>query len=375
MKRTAVIMAGGSGERFWPLSRRELPKQLLKLNSPNMTMIEESILRIKPLIPKEDIYIITSEVLVNPIRNVLTNFPKENVIPEPYKRNTAPCLALAAGAISAKYSSLGYNNSDISIAVLTADQSIEPNNLFVETVAAALEYAEKYKKLVTIGIIPDRPETGYGYVEINKELIRSATTYISEVVSFREKPSYEAAMEHVESGNFLWNSGMFFWRLDTFIEEMNLHLPEVANSIQPYIEQLYGKINMPYDSIAELIGKEFYSSPNISIDYGLMERSYNVVVAKALFKWDDVGSWDALRRSKTADESGNIISGDVSLVNTSNSIIINSTEGKTIVSAIGLDNIAIITSGDAILVCPIDKVQDVKKSVEDIRSRFGEKWI
>ncbi len=375
MKRTAVIMAGGSGERFWPVSRRNNPKQLLKLNSPDMTMLEESIARIEPLIPKEDIFIITSEILANPIRRVLKDFPAENVIPEPAKRNTAPCLALAAAVIASKYMSKGFQLDALSIAVLTSDQAIKPNHLFIQTVAAALDYAEQNKKLVTIGITPDRPETGYGYVEIFDKFDDSPEPSIAEVISFREKPNYDAANEYVNSGRFLWNSGMFFWRLDTFIDELKVHLPEVACYIKPFINKLADKLAEPHNSIAEYIGDEFSACPNISIDYGLMERSRNVAVAKALFKWDDVGSWDSLRRSRYIDEAGNVLSGDISFFDTTNSIIINETNGNSIVAVIGLDNIAVITSGDAILVCPVDRVQEVKKSVEDIKRCYGNRWI
>lgn len=374
MKRIAVIMAGGSGERFWPLSRKKNPKQLLRLVSEDKTMIEESIERIAPMIAYEDIFIITSEILAEPIRKVVRQLPAENIIPEPAKRNTAPCLALSASVALAKYKD--QSPSEISVAVLTADQSIYPETKFIETVDAALAYAEKYEKLVTIGIVPDRPETGYGYVEIEEKFSNGDTAEVVPVVSFREKPSLPSAIEYVESGRFLWNSGMFFWRLDTFVNELKEHLPEVGEKIISMALNFGDELSESKDKLNSYISEIFGNCPSISIDYGLMEKSHNVAVAKALFSWDDVGAWDALRRTKQSDAHGNIISGEVSAIATNNSIIINNSNGRIITAANGLDNIAIIVTDDAVMVCPIDKVQDVKKNVEDIRSRTnGDNWL
>ena len=214
MKRTAIIMAGGSGERFWPLSRKEKPKQLLNLSSEDKMMIEESIERIAPVIKPEDIYIITSSLLQKPIRKALPQLPEENIIAEPYKRNTAPCLALGAAFIKAKYAAEGIEDKDISIAVLTADQMISPADGFVKTVTAALDYVEEHPVIATIGILPGRPETGYGYIEVKEAFEKGYENIeIKPVLSFREKPNPEAAAKYLEDGRFLWNSGMFFGAL------------------------------------------------------------------------------------------------------------------------------------------------------------------
>lgn len=373
MKRVALIMAGGSGERFWPLSRKTFPKQLLKLNSTEKTLLEESIDRVAPIIDKNDIYIITSEILAPVMREMLRDFPPENIIPEPAKRNTAPCLALGAAVVIAKYENEGIKPEDISIAVLTADQAISPEDGFVATVDAAMKFAEANHSLVTIGISPSRPETGYGYIELENAMPDSI---IYKVKSFREKPSYEAAEEYMKSGNFLWNSGMFFWRASTFANELEKHLPEVGEKINLMKDKVKASLNTPHNSLADHIGEVFSACPSISIDYGLMEKSDCVAVAKAMFEWDDVGAWDALRRTRKADELGNISEGHTSLIDTHNSIVINESGGKIVSSVIGMENVAVIVTCDAIMVCPIDKVQDVKKSVEDIRSRFGEdKWL
>ncbi|MCX8055149.1 MAG: mannose-1-phosphate guanylyltransferase [Ignavibacteria bacterium] len=368
MKRVALIMAGGSGERFWPLSRRKKPKQLLKLVSDNKTMLEESVERVAPLIDKRDVYIITSELLAPIMRNMLTDFPPENIIPEPYKRNTAPCLALGAAVLLAKYS----NEPDLSVAVLTADQHIFPSHSFIETVDEAMKYAEAEGKILTIGIPPTRPETGYGYIELGEKVTN--WQLIFDVLSFREKPSTEAAAHYLASGNFLWNSGMFFYKLSTFVCELKQHLPEVGNHIELMAKNLVSSINTPSNSLLNEIGDIFKEFPNISIDYGLMEKTANVAVARALFNWDDVGALDALRRTRPADSSGNISIGRASLVATDNSIIINESK-MAVVSVLGMDGVAVVVTDDAVLVCPVDKVQQVRQSVEDVKNKFGEEYI
>jgi len=375
MKRTAIIMAGGSGERFWPLSRMKKPKQLLPLESEKM-MIEESIERISPLIPPEDIFIITGSLLLKPIRDALPQLPPENVVAEPYKRNTAPCLALGASYIEARYAGK-YNKNEISIAVLTADQSIRPIDGFRNTIEAALEYVEANDAIATIGIVPDRPETGYGYIELDGSFdVNSRMAEIIPVIKFHEKPDIEKAKEYLLSGRFLWNSGMFFWRLDTFEQQMVKHIPEVGGCIKDMTKLSIGKTSISYDNVFSQVEDVFEKFPNISIDFGLMEKADNVVVAKALFQWDDIGSWDSLDRIMKKNESGNIIQGIASLHDVRNSTIVNKSSNEgIIVAGIGLENFVIVVTDDAVLVCPKDRVQEVKKCVEQIRDIDGLKWL
>ena len=285
MIRTAVIMAGGSGERFWPMSRTMKPKQLLNLAS-DKTMLEDSILRISPLIPPEDIFIITSQVLLEPIRKALPQLPPENVVAEPVKRNTAPCLALAAAFIAERYSEEGLDISDISVAVLTADQNIYPNDEFIRTVGAGLNYVEKNNCLATIGIQPDRPETGYGYIEVETQFDKKKNEpEIKPVIRFLEKPSLVRAEEFLKKGNYLWNSGMFFWRLDTFIASMINSTPEIGNKIDEIRKSYSKKTRLALPEALDRITPLFDKFPNISIDYALMEKADNVVVTKATFLW------------------------------------------------------------------------------------------
>ena len=374
--RTAVIMAGGSGERFWPLSRMTRPKQLLALAT-EKTMIAEAIDRASSLIPLENIFIITGRILLEPLRRALPQLPPENIIAEPLKRNTAPCLALAAGFISAKFGQFGIPENKISIAVLTADQIINPESEFIKTIEASLDYVEQNEVLGTIGIHPVRPETGYGYIEVEKPFDKnSEAIQIKPVIRFREKPNVVTAQQFVDDGNYLWNSGMFFWRLDVFNDQMKKCLPEVGNKIDE-ISRLYGNnTEIAFQDAFEKITPLFETMPNISIDYGLMEKADRVVVARAMFQWDDIGSWDSFDRIKKPDEAGNIIQGKTAVVDSEESIIINDSKTKDVIIAVhGLNNMVVVVTDDAVMVCPKDKVQEIKKCVEKIRKDGGEKWL
>ena len=375
MKRIALIMAGGVGERFWPLSRKNRPKQLLPLLS-EKTMIEETIQRITPLFKNEDIFIITSETLLEPIRRVLTMLPPENIVAEPSKRNTAPCLALGAAFIAERYSKT-HQVEEISIAVLTSDQSIKPNKGFIKTIGAALQQVEMNNTLCTIGIVPNRPDTGYGYIEMKEKFSGAeSSTEIQPVAAFHEKPDLETANKFVKGGKHLWNSGMFFWRLDIFIENLKLYLPEVGDKIEIMRKYYRKKTHLPLPESLNSLKLIYSAFPNVSIDYGLMEKANNVSVAKALFEWDDVGSWDSLERFKKINKNNNIIEGTVTNLNSKNSIIINnSTKIKKIVACVGLEEMIVVVTDDAVLICPKDSVQDVKKCVEQIKSEHGEYWL
>jgi mannose-1-phosphate guanylyltransferase len=369
MKKTAVIMAGGSGERFWPLSRKRKPKQLLKLLS-DKTMIEESIQRVDGIIAPEDIFIITSEVLVEPIRQCLPQLPPQNVIAEPYKRNTAPCLALAAAFIQAKYQN-EFKPEEILIAVLTADQSINPEDGFKKTIVQIFDYVAKNEVLSTIGIVPNRPETGYGYVqvEVGQDLIRPA-------VKFHEKPSLEKAHEFLADGNYFWNSGMFFWRLDVFNNSMIKFLPEVGNQILPMAELYKGNTEIAFDSSFEATRPIFEKFPDLSIDYGLMEKADNVVTAKALFDWDDIGAWDSLDRIREKDEAGNIQTGNPILIDSKNTTVLNeSTNSHIKFAGIGLEDFVVVITDDSVMISPKSRVQEVKKAVEIMKKSGEDKWL
>lgn len=355
MIRNVVIMAGGSGERFWPLSRKIKPKQLLELTSSGKVMLAEAVDRIAPMIDYKNIYIITGKHLKKPIEEALPNLPKENIVAEPAKRNTAPCLALAAGILAKKNAT-----NQQSIAVLTADQIIEPEENFRESISTALDYVEKHKVISTIGIIPDRAETGYGYIEIGDKLNNTAIG-IYDVLSFKEKPDEITAQKYLTSGNYLWNSGMFFYCLDTFIEEMKIHAPEVGEKIE-FLYESNPKMQSIFESFA-----------GISIDYALMEKTKKAVVTKANFHWDDLGAFDALDRVNIKDDNGNIIKGKSIVINCNNSIFINSS--NRLLTAYGLDESILIQTDDCVMSCKKNDAQQVKQLVDEIKKQGLENYL
>lgn len=363
-------MAGGAGERFWPLSRIKKPKQLLNLSSLDRNMLQEAIDRISGFIAYDDIFIITSKVLQNPIREALPELAPQNIIAEPAKRNTAPCLALGASYILSKYGEEMVNQ--IVVSVLTADQMIEPKENFVNSVDTLCEFCINEETIATIGIVPNRPETGFGYIEFD-ENIRNGEIF--QAVRFHEKPDIDKAKLYVEKGNFLWNSGMFFYRLDYFINQMIKHLPSVGNKINNMADNYKGKCDQIIEGANPDIQTIFEEMPDISIDYGLMEKTDRVSVIKSNFYWDDLGSWDSLFRARKVDENGNIIEGDVEHHNVKNSIIINKTEKKFISTAAGLDGMVIINTDDSLIVVPVKEVQSVKNIVTLIKSKNKNEWL
>ena len=327
-----VIMAGGAGERFWPLSRGNHPKQLLKLTGSGQSLLEEAVERSMAIVPPSNIYIATGKNLQKAIQDADLGIPPENVIAEPCKRNTAGCLIFAAA-----------------------------------TILAALEAAEKNNALVTIGIQPVRPETGYGYIEISEDNKKQDTeTPCYKVASFREKPTPENAAKYIASGNFLWNSGMFFWRLSTFQNEFGKANPVMAQTLEDLTDAL-----MEQDSTRA--GQIFNALPNISIDYALMEKAAHVMVIPGKFVWDDVGSWDALDRTIPKDLNGNVEVGDPILIDCQDCIVYNAAGQKNLaVGAVGLKDMIVVVSGDSLLILPKDRAQDVRKVVVALREKNAE---
>lgn len=365
-------MAGGTGERFWPVSRSKWPKQLLKLTHPDKSMLEEAIDRIAPLIPKENIFIVTSQQLVEAITNNCAGVPAHNIVAEPDKRNTSGCIALGNAVISARFSDTP--PSEISCAILTADHVIKDEEGFRTTVDRALTHAETTGDLVTIGIRPDRPSTGFGYIETSQST--SPNSGAVQVVSFREKPDVTTARQFVASGRYLWNSGMFFWNLEAINKGLLQHLPDVGAQIAKMCDDILSAGATDTQSTMKSIHDNFLAMPNISIDYGLMERADNVAVVPSAFDWDDVGSWDALPRTRGVSDEGNVAIGACSLIDTQDSIVVNHTDNNDMmVAVVGMQDVVVVTTKDGILVCPKDRVQEVKKAVADIRNQSGETFL
>ena len=360
----AVIMAGGSGQRFWPVSRNNHPKQLLRLTSPDQSLLQEAVSRLVGLIPPDRIYVITSRHLVEPIRQGGIGVPAENVIAEPCKRNTAGCLVYAAAFLVAKY---GVAPRDITMAVVTADQQIPDRDLFAKRIETALDAADALDGLVTIGIKPSRVETGYGYIELaeNAEpVVRHASGQpVYRSVQFLEKPSQAEAERYVESGRYLWNSGMFFWRISNFVSEFEHAKPVFAKAFF----DLVAAFSQDQADEAERV---FAELPDISIDYALLENARQVFVAPGRFQWDDVGSWDAIARTLPADARGNVTLGDPVLIDAEDCIVYNAPGAERMaVAVIGCKDLIVVTTENGILVVPKDRAQDVKKAVAALEKR------
>ncbi|MBN2449636.1 MAG: mannose-1-phosphate guanylyltransferase [Lentisphaeria bacterium] len=357
-------MAGGSGQRFWPLSRTSRPKQLLNLASPDRSLLAQAVDRATALVDPRDVTIATARHLVEPIREASLGIPPENVIGEPCKRNTAGCLVYAAASILA---TTGAAAEDILMGILTADHRIIDEAAFQGTVSAAFEAAAGHPALVTVGIQPTRPETGYGYIETGDraEPIQGAGTGfpIFRVLRFHEKPDAESAAQYCERGGFYWNSGMFFWRLSSFLGEFEHAEPQFGRACLRLADALRAGDNETADRV-------FQALPDRSIDYALMENARHVLMARGRFRWDDVGAWDALERSLPRDSHGNVQVGDPVLLDAANCVVVNAPGADAMaVGVIGVRDLIVVVSRDGVLVVPKDQAQRVRDVVEELGRR------
>jgi len=343
----AVIMAGGVGSRFWPRSREKSPKQLLKIFG-EKTMIQNTVDRLQGLIENKNIFVVTNKIQKEEICKQLADIPVENILEEPFGRNTAAAIGLASVLIQKQ-------NPDAVIIVLPADHIIREKDIFQETLQRTAAYAHKNRGLLTIGIPPTRPETGYGYIQIEENALEEN---IFRVLTFAEKPNYETALNFVECGDFLWNSGMFVWRVDEILNEITLHMPELAEALKK-IAAAVGTA-----SFEKTLLDEYGQLRSISIDYGIMEKSHKVFLTKGKFTWSDVGSWEEVHQLSDKDKNDNALVGTVYTDKTSDSYIYS--PGK-FAAVIGLDNIIVINTEDALLVCKREEAQEVKKVVDFIK--------
>lgn len=348
MKTTALIMAGGRGERFWPKSRRSLPKQFLSLTDDGKTMIQLTVERILPLVAPEDIYIATNRDYKALVREQLPEVPEENILCEPVGKNTAPCIGLGAEHIKKKY-------GDAMMLVLPSDHLIKYNTIFINTLEDAIDVAAEGKNLVTIGITPDAPETGYGYIRLkSNERCRRAF----KVDRFVEKPDLERAKEYLASEEYLWNSGMFVWKVSTVLENLQKYLPDTFAGL----ERIGAAVGTADEQA--VLEKEFSAFKAESIDYGIMEKAKNIYILTGAFGWDDVGSWLAVGRIKKSNEFGNVIDGNVITVDTKNTIV---QGGKKLLAVVGVKDLIIVDTEDALLVCDKHSAGSIKKVVENLQ--------
>ncbi len=340
----AVIMAGGVGSRFWPRSRKENPKQLLKIFGVN-TMIQDTVARLKGFVRNENIFVVTNRLQAVRIKQQLPQIPEENIIDEPFGKNTAPCIGLASVIIKRK-------DPEAVTVVLPADHLIVDVQKFQERILQAAEYAYSNGGLMTIGIIPDRPETGYGYIQFDSDEVAPG---IFKVNTFAEKPNLATAKRFLASGDFLWNSGMFVWRVDSIIAEIQKYMPELYKALLEIDKALDS------ENFDEILTKIYGRLAKVSIDYGVMEHSQKVFLVKGDFGWSDVGSWEAVYELSEKDKNGNVEIGDVYCEKTKNSYIYSLNKFSAVV---GLENVIVINTPDALLVCNRENAQDVKSVVD-----------
>ena len=356
MKKTALIMAGGKGERFWPRSRTSLPKQFLSLTDDGKTMIQLTVERISPLVNLEDIYISTNAAYKSLVVEQLPGLPEQNILCEPIGRNTAPCIGLGAIHISQKY-------EDAIMIVLPSDHLIKHNDIFINTFTESCKVAEKADNLVTIGITPNYPETGYGYIKYDNAK-EDGEAY--KVDKFVEKPSLEVALKYIESGNYLWNSGMFAWKISTILGNFKKYMPETYDGLMKI------KAAIGTDVENKVLEAEFPNLESQSVDYGIMEKAKNIYILSGNFGWDDVGSWLAVGRIKSVNEDKNVVNGNVVTVNTQNCIIEGS---KKLIATVGLRDIIIVDTPDAILISTKENSGEIKQILAKLREAKKEEYL
>ncbi|MCM1568093.1 MAG: sugar phosphate nucleotidyltransferase [Roseburia sp.] len=348
MKVTALIMAGGRGERFWPRSRADRPKQFIDIMGNGRTMIQLTVDRILPIVRMEDIYIATNESYKELVREQLPDIREENIICEPEGRNTAPCIGLGAAYMLKK-------NEDAVMLVLASDHLIRYEDSFRSVLREAVEIAQEKRNIVTIGITPDCPETGYGYIKRDSSK-RKGKAY--GVRRFVEKPDLETATEYLASGEYLWNSGMFVWKASTVMACMEEYLPDIFQGLM----LISAHIGTPEEK--QVLCREFTAMRAESVDYGIMEKAEDIYVLPGQFGWDDVGSWLAVGRLKEEDEVKNTITGHVVTVDTKDCII--EAQNK-LIATVGIENMVIVDTEDVTLIGDKQRMGDIKKLLEKLR--------
>lgn len=349
----AVIMAGGSGTRFWPKSTKALPKQFLNLFGEG-TMIQNTANRISSIIPQERILVVTNESYVDIVKEQLPKVPEENIVGEPVAKNTAPCVAIAAELLYKK-------DPDAVMVVLPADHHITEPEKFVKILNSAVAKAESAEHLVTIGITPSRPETGFGYIHGDTSVSEDFEgNTVNSVIEFVEKPNQQKAEEYLATGEFFWNSGMFVWKASTVLNEIEAHLPDMHQLVKQTSEELFTEMHLP------AINDFYHGCDSVSIDYGIMEHSKSVFVVPGEFGWNDVGSWTAVFELANKNAAGNAVQAiNVTFAAAENNLVVSNSE--KMISLVGVDNLAVVETEDAILVCDLNSAQGVKQIVEQLK--------
>lgn len=340
----ALIMAGGKGTRFWPLSTEEKPKQFLKLIG-DETMIQMTVNRIKPIIPIERIFVCTGKMYVDLVKEQLPELSDRNIIVEPEGRNTTPCITLSAIIIKRYY-------KDAIMAVLPSDHLINNEDKFRKIILNAKTFIENNKKaIITIGIEPTRPETGYGYIKCSNKRYKLMESEVIKVESFVEKPNKKLAEKYLNDGNYLWNAGMFIWTVDNILSEISKYSSNTFNALKSIQD-------VNEEKVQDLINRDYRNTEAISIDYSVLEKSKEVYVIPGDFGWDDLGSWEALERYTKKDEFGNSVIGQAKSLKGNNNLLVSSNY-KVVVE--GLSNIYVIESDGKIIIGKKSNVVNVNE--------------
>jgi mannose-1-phosphate guanylyltransferase len=356
--RFVVIMAGGRGERFWPVSREKTPKQLIRLLGKE-SFLQQAVSRVLPVVPAKNIFVITNDVQAEQVRKQLPRIPKDNIVGEPVGRDTCAAVTLGAALVGAR-STTGV------MAVLPADHVIPEEKKFQQTLSDCFDVANRGRAIVTIGIKPTEPATGYGYIHFGDPLPAPAgakkyKTVFHKVQRFVEKPSFEKAQEYLQSGDYRWNAGMFIWSFVTITEGLEKYQPEMAEACRRW----FNVAGTP--KLKKVLAREYPEIKKISIDFALLEHAHNVIMAEGNFEWDDLGSWTALARHIKADPEGNCASANFIHVDAARNIIFDArTKNRTPIAVVGLRDSILVQTDDATLLAHKSQAQKIKELVKKL---------
>ena len=353
-----AIMAGGIGSRFWPMSRTRYPKQFLDILGMGRTLIQQSYDRYSKVVPPSNVYVVTSHEYVDIVRAQLPELPASNILAEPSRKNTAACIAYIAFHLQAK-------DPDAVMIAAPADHLVTETEQFIETASKALDFVESINSLVTIGIKPTHPNTGYGYIQ--HEMMQAAPD-VFKVKTFTEKPSEEIAKAFIASGDFLWNAGIFTWKVSTVLTAFESHLSEVY--------EVFAAEKEHFNTATErqAIERIYPQCTNVSVDFGVMEKASNVFVIPASFGWSDLGTWNSAWDNMEKDYFGNAVVGKNVMVVDANNCMVHAPDKKLVLLQ-GLRDYIIVDTEDALLICKKDKEQQIKEYVAEVKRNMGEHYL
>lgn len=354
-------MAGGIGTRFWPMSRITRPKQFIDILGTGKSLLQQTFERFLGICRRENIYIVTNELYKDLVIKQIEGISEDQILCEPSRRNTAPCIAYAC------YKILDID-PDANLVVAPSDHIILKEDTFAEVIQSALKASAENDWLLTLGIKPSRPDTGYGYIQFNEDIIYEKDSRIKKVKTFTEKPILEIAKSFIKSGDFLWNSGIFIWSLKNILVAFETHLPLINNIFKEGI----GKYNTTEEN--KFIKEAYTVCKNISIDYGIMEKAENVYVLSSDFGWSDLGTWGSLHDTINKNESGNAIIGNSVMVYDSKNCIVNMPDEKLVVMQ-GLEDYIVVESDNILLICRKKDEQQIRQFVNDVKVEKGDKYI